>query len=390
MTIQPYLLVPKVIPQPTWGGTYIYEFKHLPKECAQLAIGQSYELSSQSKFSTVSNSIGLPVEIGVAADGSTQEVIGDPHSMISLQELIDENPEGVLGKHVVQTHGNTMKVLIKFTQAKGNSFQVHVRPGFAVGNWKPKPESWYFFEKGKVTLGIQKQARLQEYKDVCLGIEALSNSLSSKVKEKSLSIQQAREQLSAYIKLHSPFDFVQELLLEKESIVDLSAGGIHHSWEEGEEIPQGNIVYEVQLNVMDNECTLRSFDKGKIADDGTVRSVNINDYFLALDSDEKKNEVSSYMRLPVYENKEGAECAQLFSTLNYSSQLLKIAGEYQMNMGPDGQSFHHLFVKSGMIELHTGNVSLFISQGASVFVPASTGTYTLITKGVAQVIKTWV
>ena len=49
--LQPLLIIPKIIEQPTWGGKYILKEKgwsHKPP-FRGLRIGQSYELYSQSK-----------------------------------------------------------------------------------------------------------------------------------------------------------------------------------------------------------------------------------------------------------------------------------------------------------------------------------------------------
>lgn len=392
MIIKPYLLVPKLIPQPTWGGPYIATFKNLdPKVFGELLIGQSYELATDSTLSTVFRSTLLPIEIGSASDGSTQEVIGDKSTMFSLQALIDANPVGVLGKRVCERQKGICQVLIKFTQAKGNSFQVHTRQGVSLGNWKPKPESWYFFEKGKVTLGLKRPIGVDQYKQACKDIELKANEISTAVREKGMRIEAARKELADYISAHSPFVHVNELTVEPQTVVDLSEGGIHHSWEEGVEIPEGNIVYEVQLNVMDKDCTLRSFDKGKISDDGSLRPIHIDDYFSALDIDEQRNDPARYMRNPVMHSDKGCETGILFDSLHYKSSLITFSKEYRgahATTVPE-ESFHHLFVKEGNIEVQTKNGTLNVNKGASVFIPALTGEYTLRSKEKALVIKTW-
>ncbi len=392
MIIKPYLLVPKLIPQPTWGGTYIADFKGLdPAIFGSLLIGQSYELATDSTLSTVLRSSLLPIEIGTASDGSTQEVMGDKSTCFSLQALIESDPEGVLGKRVAEIHKNRMQLLIKFTQAKGNSFQVHVRPGVILGNWKPKPESWYFFEKGKVTLGLRRPIELDAYKQACKDIEIKAGQISERIKDKSQSVELGRRELQDFISTHSPFAFVNELTVEPQTIVDLSAGGIHHSWEEGDEIPNGNIVYEVQLNVMDKECTLRSFDKGKIGDDGSLRPVHVDDYFTALDTNEARNDPNAYMRLPMMHGDTGVDVASLFDSLHYKSSLISISREYHGNQTTTQQkeSFHHIFVKDGDIEVQTKYGTLNAAKGSSVFVPANVGEYTVRTTDKALVIKTW-
>ncbi len=369
MEIKPYLIVPKLIPQPTWGGEYIARFKNRTDAKLATAIGQSFELSADSQLTTVTDSNDLPIEIGDPSTGETVACIGDQSTLFSLQSLIDENPEEVLGDSYVRSRGNKMDILIKFTQAKGNSFQVHVKPGAEFGHWKAKPESWYFFEQGKATLGLQNPSaeRVQMYKQTCEDLLVQMQSLSEAVKNGTKTPGQAKVDAAAYIASHSPFSFVNELIIPKDSVIDLSTGGIHHSWEEGEMIPDGNIVYEVQLNVMDNECTLRSFDKGKIGDDGKIRPIHIDDYFSALDTDPAKNEPQALV--------DSASESVLFDTPYYKtarvSTLSQIAG-----------SFQHVFVKEGILEI----AGLSVRKGASVFIPKS---YQLSSNSSATLIQTY-
>ncbi|HSW89333.1 MAG TPA: hypothetical protein VLH19_00495 [Patescibacteria group bacterium] len=391
MQIQPYLIVPKLIPQPTWGGKYIAGFKNLPANLQSLTIGQSYELAQDSSLSSITNSNELPIELGNASDGLTQEIFGNSHALFSLQSLIDSDPEKVLGKRNAESFGNRMRVLIKFTQAKGNSFQVHVRPGNTTANWKPKPESWYFFEKGKATLGLKTGSDLEKYRQVCKSIETVALELSEKVRSAQYAVVDARAQLAKTIQENSPYQFVNEINIEADTLIDLSDGGTHHSWEEGADIPDGNIVYEVQLNVMDKDCTLRSFDKGKIADDGTIRPIHIDDYFAALDAETTHNDPATLVRKMEEISSGGLEKARLFNSLYYKSSLLQIGKEYrgvEADTNTD-DSFHHLFVKDGSIDLIVGDLSLHAEKGASIFIPASTGAYTLQSQSVATLIKTW-
>jgi hypothetical protein len=349
MDIRPYLIVPKLIPQPTWGGDYIARYKSVvdPKIVSQ-KIGQSYELSADTMLSTVTDSANLPIEIGDPKTGETIEVIGDTSSIFPLQDLIDQDPQAVLGAKYVQQYGPHMQILIKFTQAKGNSFQVHVRPGGEIGHWKPKPESWYYFEPGRATLGLRTGVDLDAYKKVCFQIEAEMKRQSELVKQGQKNAESARKEIQDFLMTHSPFLFVNVVDVPKGAIIDLATGGIHHSWEEGDDIPEGNILYEVQVNVMDNDCTLRSFDKGKIADDGSIRPIHVDDYFNALDSDPTHNVVDSLIMQ--------AEGDSIFATPYYTTKI---------GMSSTSDSFQHVFVQKDALQLGDLNVR----KGASVFVP---------------------
>ena len=113
-------------------------------------IGQSYELYGKSK---------LAVNITDSSDKKfTPEFsflqIRDAE-FITLSDLVKENPADMLGEKVYTQFGE-MPLLIKFTQALGNSFQLHIKPDQQSEKWQPKAESWYYFEKGLLTFGIKK------------------------------------------------------------------------------------------------------------------------------------------------------------------------------------------------------------------------------------------
>lgn len=392
MQFRPYLIVPKLIPQPTWGGDYIVNHKDLKEPLLQqIKIGQSYELATDSLLSTATNSKDLPIEIADAKDGKTVQMFGVRNSQLTLQSLIDEDPREILGEKAISLYGNKMNILIKFTQAKGNSFQVHVEEKNQFGHWKPKPESWYFFEKGKATLGLKKNVNLREYKEVCKRIEQEALNLSKQVKEKVLDIDSARKNLVRFVNAQDPFQFVNVLLVPKDTIIDLSAGGTHHSWEEGDDIPEGNILYEVQVNVMDNDCTIRSFDKGKLADDGAIRPIHVDDYFRALNSDPSRNEPEKVTRLATSKIHSGISISNLFNSPYYSADLLQFEGMYQGEAThTHGRTFHHLFIREGNVDLLSDQETITLNQGASAFVPAKMGEYKLRSDGEVQIIKTWV
>ncbi len=362
MIVRPYLIVPKLIPQPTWGGQYIAEFKSISDSSIMaMNIGQSYELSADTMLSTITDSSKLPIEIGDPKTGKTTQVIGDASSMFPLQELIDQNPQAVLGKKYLEKYEPTMEILIKFTQAKGNSFQVHVRPNELLGHWKPKPESWYFFEKGKATLGLLDPTpeRIKQYKNICFEIENAMKQFSVSLLQKQKTLEDVKKEIQQLLTTNNPYQFVNSIEIEKDTVIDLSNGGIHHSWEEGLDIPQGNIVYEVQRNVMDNDCTLRSFDKGKIGEDGSIRPIHVDDYFQALDTDSKHNDPKALVR---------QSSTMLFDSQFYKTGKITFQDSEKHLFSPE--SFQHFFIKEGSMEVGVDENRLSLSKGSSVFVPS--------------------
>lgn len=328
MIKKPYLVVPFLFEQPTWGGTYICEKKGWLHKSGVVGkkIGQSYELYGESLLAT--------------AITSSNDPQFSPHTKdtVPITVFAESRPFP----------------LIKFTQAKGNSFQLHVKPNTDNSSWHPKAESWYFLENGKVTFGIKKGILIEDYKNTCCKIEMKMKELSQLVMQKKCNLQLAQQNAKEYILGQNPWQYVNVHSVKKGDVVDLSGGGLHHSWEECE---GGNIVYEVQQDVMDPVSTLRSFDQGKFKEDGSIREIQIDEYFKYIDLDEKRN------ILPVENRKEG----ELFNTPYYSLSLLLVAADKEME---SAASFHHLFIKEGgAIVVDENKNEIQVGRGHSCFIP---------------------
>lgn len=371
MLRQPYLVFPKLIEQPTWGGRYILELKNwLDKPfLADKKIGQSYELFGGSKLATHitdSRDFRFSPEIG-SADNNSIDKKSSPiptRDYIQLTDLIAHNPEQVLGKNVKEKY-NTMPLLIKINQAYGNSFQLHIKPDQKHPHWKSKPESWYYFEDGQITCGIKEGIEINDYKKVCELIEGKMSQLSALALSGDMNLEDAQKQAKEYIASHDPWQFVNTYEIKKYDLVDLSAGGIHHSWEENrEKYPNGNIVYEVQVDVMDPLCTIRSFDQGKFKADGSIRNINIEDYFQFIDTDKDHNNIRNL--------KKSRQGNSLLQTAYYNLDVLEVSEQLNDSTGP---SFCHLYVRDGDVEIKSHHKKLRVTRGHSCFLPQAVGEY---------------
>src|SRR5581483_2733550 len=132
------------------------------------------------------------------------------------------------------------------TQALGNSFQVHMKSDVTHPIWKPKPESWYFFESGIITLGAKPGIDWDAYKNISIAIDKEMQKLGKQVSAKELTYGEAKQRTAELLRTNDPWQFVNIVEVKKDRLVDLSSGGIHHSWEESEQLPHGNVLYEVQ------------------------------------------------------------------------------------------------------------------------------------------------
>src|SRR3990170_2031669 len=152
---RPYLIAPKLIEQPTWGGEYILRIKDWVEKQDFLGkkIGQSYELFSGSK---------LLLKVTDSQDEDFKGELGSPDESTIFNDTLYKNIP-----------------LIKINQSKGNSFQIHIKK--SDGRWVPKMESCYYLEDGVATFGIKKNADLSDYRNTCLIIDKKMNELSLKV-----------------------------------------------------------------------------------------------------------------------------------------------------------------------------------------------------------------
>jgi hypothetical protein len=389
MQLQPYYLLPLFVEQPTWGGSYIANFKQITHPLLKnKRIGQSFELSTDSWVSGQSIS-AKPFLLADASNLGNPTFVAKPSDAQTLQSVIDQNPRGFLGEKVVDHHGTQMDVLIKFTQAQNNSYQVHVRPHHEFGKWQAKPESWYFLEKGKATLGLNMAENLEAYKARCKEIEAKAMEISDSIKAGKLTLSNGRAQLKSFIDQDHPRRFVNTLDIPQNQLIDLSAGGIHHSWEVDANTPLGNIVYEVQKNVMDDFCTLRSFDQGNIKDDGKVRPITIDDYFSALDTDAVKNDPSQYLQEAETLSDENALITKLFDNHYYKTTAIEWSGKYQGLATQTAGSFHHVWTQSGEdVKVRIKEEIWQVPVGWSLLIPAELRGYALVCDGSAKVLIT--
>jgi len=377
--VRPYLVIPKLIEQPTWGGTYITQTKNWQdnKVLAGKKIGQSYELYDKSNLSLLKKSDD-PEFIGELTNSNHVKQQSVVANSVPLSSLILQNSVEVLGKGIVDVFGPNMPLLLKFTQALGNSFQLHIPDGVSNSRWKPKPESWYYFEPGLITCGVRKGVNWEDYKNAVTELDKNMQSVAFQVINGHLVYEAAKKQIDALVKRYNPWQYVNLVRVEKGTLLDLSPCGIHHSWEEDlKSIPLGNVLYEIQLNVMDDVSTLRSFDKGKMSKDGTLRSLQIEEYFAFADRSEKANDPETHMRAaktiaqtPTYTHD------RILESKYYSMDRIRMPEKYS-TFTDSFDCFRHIFVRSGSIKVTAGDIAVVATAGHSVFIPAGCFTYTI-------------
>ena len=383
---RPYLVIPKLIEQPTWGGQYIVAAKgwSQQKALATCKVGQSYELFSGSNLSLLTSSQDSLFQGELTDRDAVQRPTTLPNA-VPLRQLLRLSPEGVLGSSLVTQRGPTINMLIKFTQALGNSFQVHIKAHVAHPVWKPKPESWYFFEPGLITLGVKSGVDWQAYENNVTTLDVAMKALSLQVRSGQLSYGAAQSKIEELINRYDPWQFVNTLPVEKGQVIDLSGGGIHHSWEENtQRLPFGNVLYELQAEAMDDVSTFRNFDKGKMAVDGTIRQLHIEAYFALIDRTAKINNPLSHVRAPkAIARTDIYRLDSLLRTPLYNLDKLTVRGNSSTYCETLTQ-WKHLFVKAGRVEIATPAGAVTVTAGHSCFVPAAAANYTLTNQAVTS------
>ena len=366
ITRAPWQVQDKLIEQPSWGGRYIVDLKGLSNDpqWKDKKVGQSYEMAKAANL--------------IDPDGGAVRPLAD---------LLREDPNGVLGQKVLDKHGPDLSLLIKLTQAKGNSFQVHLPVGRTLGHWVPKPEAWFYLAPGLYTFGLKVGADFAAYARVLHTLDDEMQRLSGEALAGRLTVDEARSQGAAHIQDLDPFAYVNLVEAQTDDVIDLTPGSIHHSWEQDDaRFPDGNLVYEVQQDVPDDLCSMRGFDKGKFLDDGHVRPTHVADYLATLGRDAAHNDVSQHLSRPqVIAQDAHGKTEALFRTPYFHTDRLTVAAGATLPQSlADG--FHHLF-------LHGGTAAVGghpLAQGRSYLLPAAMGAYALDAGGKdAVILKTY-
>ena len=146
MKLYPFKFEP-ILKERLWGGTKLKDVLGKPIESE--ITGESWELS--------------------AVSGDVSKVANGALVKTSLQDLIKEDPEALLGKSVVQRFGLDFPILIKFIDAKQDlSVQLHPNDELAKKrhNSLGKTEMWYVMDAdpgAELIVGFNKDVTKESY-----------------------------------------------------------------------------------------------------------------------------------------------------------------------------------------------------------------------------------
>ena len=302
MNLYPLSFAP-IFKERIWGGEKLE--KELHKPIHQPLIGESWEVST------------VKGDVSVISNGTLKGT--------SLQALIEQAPEALLGSAVYKRFGTDFPLLIKFIDAAQDlSIQVHPDDALAKArhNSFGKTEMWYIMEAdtdASIIIGFNKNVSREEYQ--------------AHLADKTLS------QLLHFEKVkHGDMFFIP-------------AGKIHA-------IGAGVLLAEIQQT---SDITYRVYDFDRKDKNGNYRELHTELALDAIDFEQKDDFRKSYAKA---ENTVNPAVVSPYFTTDY----LKINQEMPLTLS--GESFHIYMGVAGKGSLQYGDMELPLEKGQTVLVPA--------------------
>ena len=288
-----------------WGGEKLRTV--LKKAVKGDRIGESWEIS------------GVPGDVSVVCNG--------PLKGRNLNELIEADPEALLGKSVLERFGKEFPILIKFIDAARDlSIQVHPDDTLARQrhNSFGKTEMWYIMDAdpgSQLIIGFEEDTTPRKYR------EALDAGALTKL----LHYQPVAAGEGYFI----------------------NSGKIHA-------IGAGILLAEIQQT---SDITYRVFDFNRKDADGKLRELHTELAVDAIEYNRKDDFVLSYDRKPGQANPMAV--SQYFTTA-----YLQVAGNLERQL-QDREAFTILIAVAGEAVIQTGSEQVSIKRGESVLIPAA-------------------
>jgi mannose-6-phosphate isomerase len=295
-----------------WGGEKLNSV--LNKPIASTSTGESWEIST------------VEGDVSVISNGTLKG--------ISLNELIDNFPNEVLGTHVFEKFGKQFPLLFKYLDAKTDlSIQVHPNDELAKKrhNSFGKTEMWYILqadEGSKIIVGFKNNSNAKEY--------------VSHLENKTL------------------LDILEEVKVKTGDVFYLETGTVHA-------IGAGLLVAEIQQT---SDITYRLYDFDRVDSEGNKRELHVD---LALEAiNYNKVDTQKEYNREVNVSNNMVNCP--FFTTNY----LNLAGE--LNVRKSNTSFTVYMCTEGAFKLKYDQISYRYSKGDTLLIPAALTDFVLIGK----------
>ena len=300
-----------------WGGTKLRD--EYGKKCDLDKVAESWELSCHKDGCSV------------VADGE--------YAGLTLPQYIEKAGKAVLGTDCEKFE--YFPILIKLIDAKQNlSVQVHPDNDYAmrVEGEYGKTEMWYVVdcEPGAGLLyGFKHEISMEEF----------------------------RRRIEDYTLL----EVTNRVEVHPGDVFFIEAGTLHA-------IGEGILIAEIQQN---SNTTYRGYDYGRVGADGKPRQLHIEKAIDVTRLAPATRPCGRPQAKP--EAFDGGSVLPLASCDYFTVKEMEVTSHAALMA--DEKSFHSLLLLDGSLTLSMGGEKLEMKKGASVFVPAGSGDYTLTGKG---------
>lgn len=296
-----------------WGGTKLKTY--LNKPIASEITGESWEIS------TVEN------DVSIIANGVFKGK--------SLNELINDFPEQVLGTKVFEQFGKQFPLLFKYLDAREDlSIQVHPNDELAARrhNSFGKTEMWYVMQaddEARLIVGFKEKSSSEEY------IQHLEN-------KTLLNILDTKK-------------------VKKGDVFFLETGTVHA-------IGAGTVIAEIQQT---SDITYRLYDFDRVDANGNTRELHVDLALEAINYD-KIEAQKEYLKIENTSN-EVVDCSY------FTTNFIPLNGN--LNVNKNQNSFTVYMCVDGDFELILNEEKCNYKKGDTVLIPASLTDFQLSGKG---------
>lgn len=309
-----------ILKERIWGGTKLKTV--LNKPIVSEITGESWELSTvKGDVSVVSN--------GVLKGNS-------------LDDIINSDPEAIIGSEVYKRFGKQFPLLFKFLDAREDlSIQVHPNDALAKKrhNSFGKTEMWYIMQAdadARIIVGFKKQSNATEY------LENLKN-------KTLLSI-------------------LDDVKVKSGDVFFLETGTVHA-------IGAGLVVAEIQQT---SDITYRLYDFDRVDDKGNSRELHVD---LALDAI-NYNKIETHKKYDSIQNQSNPIVDCPYFTTNF----LPLKGIVSMNK--TGNTFTVYMCVEGNFEIEYEGEKFQYKKGDTILIPAAMKTFSL--NGEASILEIYI
>ncbi len=309
-----------ILKERIWGGTKLKSVLNRP--IISDITGESWEISTvEGDVSVVSN--------GVLAGKS-------------LNELIDSNPEDILGTDVYKRFGKQFPLLFKYLDAREDlSIQVHPNDELAKKrhNSFGKTEMWYVLQADKnarIIVGFKENSNANEY------LENLKN-------KTLLSI-------------------LDDVKVKTGDVFFLETGTVHA-------IGAGLVIAEIQQT---SDITYRLYDFDRVDSQGNSRELHVD---LALEAiNYNKIDTKKSYNTTLNQSNTVVDCPY------FTTNFLPLDGKVEVNK--TAKTFTVYMCVEGNFEIESNNTKFLYKKGDTVLIPAALKAFIL--KGKASILEIYI